>query len=204
MKLYYTPGACSLAVHIALRLAGQAFELERVDSTTKTTAGGADFRAVNARGYVPALVLDDGEVITEAPAVLQYIADTAPQAGLAPAPATLARTRLQEVLNFISSELHKAFKPFFAGTPIADADRPAAEQAVANRMGFAEALLSDGRPFLVGNRVTVADTYLFAVANWCNFIDIDLGRWPNVAALVERIGALPATREAMAAEGLTG
>lgn len=204
MKLYYTPGACSLAVHIALRLAGLSFELERVDPATKTTAGGADFRAVNARGYVPALVLDGGDVITEAPAVLQYIADHTPGAGLAPAPATLARTRLQEVLNFISSELHKAFKPFFTGSPIADADRPAAVQAVANRMGFAEALLADGRQFLVGDRITVADTYLFAIANWCNFIDIDLGPWPNVAALVQRVGALPATREAMAAEGLTG
>ena len=204
MKLYYSPGACSLAVHIALRMADRKFELERVDGATKTTEAGADYRAVNPRGYVPALTLDGGETITEAPSILPYIADQTPRAALAPAPATLARTRLQEALNFISSELHKAFKPFFSGSPLADADRPAAEQAVANRMGFAEALLADGRQHLVGDRVSVADLYLFTVANWCNFIGIDLGRWPNVQALVARIGALPATRDAMAAEGLTG
>ncbi|MEQ8813181.1 MAG: glutathione binding-like protein [Thalassobaculum sp.] len=204
MKLYYSPGACSLAVHIALRLADQPFEMERVDSATKTTETGADYRAINPRGYVPALILDGGETITEAPALLQYVADQAPQAALAPAPGTLARTRLQEALNYIASELHKAFKPFFSGAPIADTDRPAAEEVVANRMGFAEAMLSDGRRHLVGDRVSVADLYLFTVANWCNFVGIDLGRWPNVQALVGRIGALPATRDAMAAEGLTG
>ena len=195
MKLYYTPGACSLAVHIALRMADQKFELERVDSATKTTETGADFRAVNPRG---------GDTITEAPAVLQYVADRAPDAALAPAPTTLARTRLQEVLNFIASELHKSFKPFFSGTPLADADRPAAEEVVASRMRFVETMLADGRQHLIGDTVSVADLYLFTIANWCNFVGIDLGRWPNLKAFVARIGALPAAREAMAAEGLTG
>ncbi len=204
MKLYYTPGACSLAVHIALRMADQKFELERVDSATKTTETGADFRAVNPRGYVPALTLDGGDTITEAPAVLQYVADRAPDAALAPAPTTLARTRLQEVLNFIASELHKSFKPFFSGTPLADADRPAAEEVVASRMRFVETMLADGRQHLIGDTVSVADLYLFTIANWCNFVGIDLGRWPNLKAFVARIGALPAAREAMAAEGLTG
>lgn len=204
MKLYYTPGACSLAVHIALRMAGRPFELERVDPATKTTVSGADFRAVNPRGYVPALMLDGGETVTEAPAILQYVADLAPQADLAPAPATLDRTRLQEVLNFVSSELHKAFKPFFSGTPIADEARPAAEEGVANRLRFAEDWLADGRRHLVGDRLSVADLYLFAIANWCNVVGIDLGRWPHVKALVARVAALPATREAVAAEGLNG
>jgi glutathione S-transferase len=204
MKLYYTPGACSLAVHIALRMAGQSFDLERVDSATKTTASGGDFRDVNPRGYVPVLELDGGDSLTEAPAVLQYVADAAPQAGLAPAAGTLARVRLQEALNFVSSELHKAFKPFFSGTPITPETRPAAEEGVANRLRFVEAWLADGRQHLVGDRLSVADLYLFTVANWCNFVGIDLGRWPHVKSLVERVAAMPATREAMAAEGLTG
>lgn len=202
MKLYYSPGACSLAAHIALRMTGAEFEIEKVDTRTKMTASGADYTRISAKGYVPALQLPSGDVLTEAPAVLQYIADRNPAAALAPESATLERARLQEHLNFVSSELHKAFKPFFAGTPIADNARPAAEDVIAKRMVHIEALLTDGRMHLVGNTVSVADLYLFVVANWCNFIGIDLGQWPNVAAFVERMAALPAVREAMTAEGL--
>lgn len=202
MKLYYSPGACSLATHIALRMVGAEFTLERVDAATRWTETGADFEAINPKGYVPALRLADGGILTEAPAILQYIADRHPGAGLAPAPATLERARLQEHLNYVSSELHKAFKPFFAATPIDDGDRPAAVAVIARRLEPFEALLSDGRRHLVADALSVADLYLFVVANWCNFIGVDLGRWPAVAALVDRMAVLPVVREAMAAEGL--
>lgn len=202
MKLYYVPGACSLAAHIALRMAGIDFELDRVDARTKLTSTGEDFRSINAKGYVPALRLAGGAILTEAPAVLQYIADLAPMANLAPAPTTLERARVQEHLNFISSELHKAFRPFFAAEPISDAARPTAEAGIARWLAHVETHFADGRAFLVGGSRTIADVYLFVVANWCNLVGVDLSAWPRTAAFVERMSALPAVRAAMAAEGL--
>ena len=201
MKLYYAPGACSLSPHISLREAGVAFDLERVDTRTRTTASGADYLAVNPKGYVPALQLDGGEVLTEGAAVVQFIADRHPASGLAPANGTLERARLQEHLNFIASELHKAFTPLF--DPSApEAAKQAAPAAIARRLDHVERLLADGRSWLLGERFSVADAYLFTVANWTGPTGIGLDRWPKLAAFVARVAARPAVQAAMRAEGL--
>jgi glutathione S-transferase len=201
MKLYYKPGACPLASHIALHETGRQFEIEAVDTATGRTESGADYRAINPKGYVPALGLDDGTVLTEGAAVLQYIADTTPDAGLAPTAGTLARARMQEQLNWIGTELHKAFGPLFrAGT--SEAEQDAARVAVAGKFDFIEIQLADGRAWLVDDRFSVADAYLFVVSNWANFTGIDLARWPNLAAFVSRCAARPSAQAAMRAEGL--
>ncbi|TAJ37367.1 MAG: glutathione transferase GstA [Reyranella sp.] len=201
MKLYYAPGACSLSPHISLREAGAAFDLERVDTRTRTTESGADYLAINPKGYVPALQLDDGEVLTEGAAVVQFIADRHPAAGLAPANGSLERARLQEHLNFIASELHKAFTPLF--DPSAPkAAKQAAPAAVARRLDHFERLLADGRAYLLGERFSVADAYLFTVASWTGPTGIGLDRWPRLAAFVARVAARPAVQAAMQVEGL--
>jgi glutathione S-transferase len=201
MKLYYAPGACSLSPHISLREAGAAFDLERVDTKTRTTQSGADYLAINPKGYVPALQLDGGEVLTEGAAVVQFIADRHPAAGLAPANGSLERARLQEHLNFIASELHKAFTPLF--DPSApEAAKQAAPAAVARRLDHIERLLADGRAYLMGERFSVADAYLFTVASWTGPTGIGLDRWPRLAAFVARVAARPAVQAAMRAEGL--
>ncbi len=201
MKLYYKPGACSLASHIALYEAGTVFQIEAVDTDRGRTATGADFRAINRNGYVPALELAGGEILTEGAAVLQWVADQHPGAGLAPVAGTLDRARLQEALNWISSELHKAFGPLFRASA-SDEDRAAARINVAARFDRAHDLLADGRDWLVAGRFSVADAYLFAVASWANFTGIDLARWPALAAHVARVGARPSAQKAMKAEGL--
>lgn len=201
MKLYYKPGACSLASHIALYETGAAFQIEAVDTDTGRTATGADFRAINPKGYVPALELAGGQILTEGAAVLQWIADQHPGAGLAPGAGTLDRARLQEVLNWISSELHKAFGPLFRAAAT-DEDRATARINVAAKFDRADDLLADGRDWLVAGRFTVADAYLFAVVNWANFTGIDLARWPALAAHVARVAARPSAQKAMTAEGL--
>lgn len=201
MKLYYAPGACSLSPHISLREAGVSFDLEKVDTRTRRTESGADYLSINAKGYVPALQLDDGEVLTEGAAVVQFIADRHPDAGLAPAGGTLERARLQEHLNFIASELHKAFTPLF--DPSApEAAKQAAPAAVARRLDHVERLLADGRAFLLGERFSVADAYLFTVASWTGPTGIGLDRWPRLAAFVARVAARPSVQAAMRAEGL--
>ena len=201
MKLYFKPGACPLASHIALYETGHAFDIEAVDTATGLTASGADYRAINPKGYVPALGLDDGSILTEGAAVLQYIADHHPEARLAPAVGTLSRARLQEHLNWIGTELHKAFGPLFrAGT--SDADKDLARTAVAGKFDFIESQLEDGREWLVADRFSVADAYLFVVSNWASFTGIDLARWPNLAAFVSRSAARPSAQAAMRAEGL--
>ncbi|MFV0473202.1 MAG: glutathione transferase GstA [Pikeienuella sp.] len=199
MKLYYKPGACSLASHIALREIGADFGIEKVDTARGVTETGADFRAVNPLGYVPALALADGDVITEGPAILQFIADSAPESGLAPAAGTRARTKLQSLLNFIGTELHGAFGVFFRG-----AGDEAAKARLNARMDRFDAMLADGRAFLTGETFTVADAYAFVVASWTRPLKIDLSRWPHVAAFVERVAARPAVQAAMKAEGLLG
>lgn len=201
MKLYYKPGACPLASHIALYEAGAAFETEAVDTDTGRTVTGDDFRAINPNGYVPALRLDDGTILTEGAAVLQLIADRHPESGLAPEAGSFDRARLHEALNWISSELHKAFGPLFRSSSTED-EQEAARIAVAAKFDRVEAQLSDGRAWLVANRFSVADAYLFAVANWANFTAIDLPRWPNLAAFVSRVAERPSTQKAMKAEGL--
>lgn len=202
MKLYYKPGACSLASHIVLREVGEDFGLEKVDTKQQSTETGEDFSKINPNGYVPALQFDDGQVLTEGAAILQYVADSHPHAGLAPAAGTLERARLQEHLNFVASELHAAFGPFFASEPPKGEARKTAEARVAKRMDHVERILSDGREYLLGNGFTVADAYLFVVANWSNFVDIDLAQWPNVDAFVKRVGTRKTTQDALRAEGL--
>lgn len=201
MKLYIKAGACPLASHIALYESGLPFEVETVDTATGLTASGANYRALNPKGYVPALELTSGDILTEGAAVLQFIADRAPAGELAPAPGTLARARLQELLHWIGAELHKAFSPLFRdGTT--EEGKAAARTAVAAKFDLIEAQLSDGRNWLVEDRYSVADGYLFVVANWANFVGIDLPNWPHLAAHVARTAARPATQAALRAEGL--
>ena len=201
MKLYYAPGACSLASHITLREVGADFDLEKVDVRQKKTERGADFRAINPKGYVPALGLRNGEVLTEGAAILQFIADQHPKAGLAPAAGTLERARLQEQLNFIASELHKAFSPLF-NPALTEAEKAAAKERVGQKLDLVETFLSDGRSHLLGDSFSVADAYLFTVVNWAGHTGIDLERWPHIAAFQQRIAAREAVQEAMKAEGL--
>jgi glutathione S-transferase len=200
MKLYFSPGACSLSPHIVLREAGLAFDLEQVDLGSKKTKKGADFARVNPKGYVPALVLDDGEVLTEGPAIVQYLADLAPEAGLAPKAGTMDRYRVQEWLNFITSELHKGFSPLFRPDTPEDY-KTIAKENLAKRFAFLDQHLAAKR-YLMDGQFTVADAYCFTVVNWSNFVGLDLGRWPNLKAYLARVGGRPKVAEAMKAEGL--
>lgn len=202
MKLYYAPGVCSLAVHIALREAGIPHTLEKVDLATKQTASGDDFNRVNPLGYVPALELNTGEVLLEAPAILQYLADQKPDAGLAPAAGTIERARLQQHLNFTASELHKAFGPFFAAVKPEGAQREQALSKLHSRLDRLDAILRDGRNFLMGSDFSIADTYAFVVASWSGPVGLDLGQWPHIAAYVDRVRQRPHVQEAMRREEL--
>ena len=198
MKLYFAPFACSLSPHIVLREAGFDFDLEKVDLRKKVTASGEDYTTVNPKGYVPALRLDSGEVITEGPAIVQYLADQVPDRGLAPANGTLARTRLQEWLTFIGTEIHKTFSPLFQSTT-SDEQREAIKERLGHRFTYVQAQL-EGKDYLLGDHFSVADAYLFTVLSWSGFVKIDLGQWPGLAAYVARVGARPAVAEAVAAE----
>jgi glutathione S-transferase len=201
MKLFYSPGACSLSPHIVLRELGLRFELERVDAATKKTETGRDYLKTNPKGYVPALELDSGDVLTEGAAIVQFLADRNLDAELAPPAGTLQRARLQEHLNFLASELHKAFGPLFA--PQAGAEAKAAAPAnIGRRLDHIEAVLGDGRPYLLGERYSVADAYLFVIAGWTKPTGIGLARWPNVAAHQARVARRSAVQAAMRAEGL--
>lgn len=200
MRLYFTPGACSLAPHIALREAGLDFELEQVDLQTKRTKSGADYTEVNPKGYVPALRLDDGQVLTEAATILQYVADQKPESGLAPAPGSIERYRLQEWLNFIATELHKGFSPLWKpDTP--EAYKTVVKDNLAKRFSHLDQRLA-GNQYLVNDRFTVADAYAFVIANWAKHFGIDLAPWPNLAAHRDRVAARPKVQEALKAEGL--
>lgn len=201
MKLYYKPGACSLASHIALTEAGANFALESVDTDAAITETGASYLDINPKGYVPTLELDEGARLTEGAAVLQYIADTNADANLAPSNGTLSRTRVQEYLNWTSSELHKAFSPLF-NAQTTDAGKADARKAVAKRFDLLEEQLADGRTWLVDDTFSVADAYLFVVANWAHFTEIDLSPWPSIAAFIDRAAARPSSRAAMRVEGL--
>jgi len=201
MKLYYKPGTCSLASHIVLREIGKIFELESVDTDAKTTETGADFSKINPKGYVPALRLGSGEVLTESPAILQYIADQNPDADLAPKPGTLERARLQEHLNYISAELHKAFVPFFS-PHASDDEKRVAKANVELKMDHFESIFSDGREYLLGNKFSVSDAYLFVVSSWTKFTGIGMDKWPNIAAFSTRIAGRENVKNAMHTEGL--
>jgi glutathione S-transferase len=201
MKLYYTPGACSLSPHIVLREAGLPHDLEKVDLKTRKTETGADFVAVNDKGYVPVLQLDDGQRLTEGPAIVQYLADLRPSAKLLPPAGSIERARVQEWLNFITTELHKGFAPFFsADTP--DDYKPVARQKLEGRIGYLDRQFADGRSYLTGASFTVADAYLFVVLGWGKHIGLDIARWPNVAAYAARVAQRPKVQEALRAEGL--
>ena len=200
MKLFFSPGACSLSPHIVLREAGLPFELAKVDLATKKMEDGGDYRSINPKGYVPALGLDNGEVLTEGPAITQYLADRVPEKKLAPAAGTMERYRLQEWLNFITSELHKSFGALF--NPKASEDwKAAARELLDRRIGYVAAQL-EGRNFLLGDTFTVADAYLFTVLNWAHWVKLDLSRWPGITDYLKRVAARPAVREALKAEGL--
>jgi len=200
MKLYYAPGACSLASHIVLREAGLAHTLDKVDTATKRTAEGKDFLAVSPHGYVPALEIEPGFVLTEGPAILQYLADKVPAAQLAPANGTVERYRLQSWLNFITSEIHKGFSPLFKPSMPPEAKALFVEQ-LGQRFDVVERHLAR-HDYLMGERYSVADVYLFVTTNWAAYLGISLDRWPAINALRARVAARPAVQAAMAAEGL--
>lgn len=201
MKLYYAPGACSLAPHILLRETGAVFTLEKVDLGAKETETGADFSAINPKGYVPALQMDDGEVLTEGVVMQQYIADQKPDTKLAPARGTKERRKLEELLVYLSTEVHKTFSPLF-GPTTPDDYKAQVKERIGQRFNFLEKQLSDGRQFLTGDQFTIADAYFFTLSNWTRPTGIDLSRWPNIAAFAGRVAQRPAVQAALKAEGL--
>jgi glutathione S-transferase len=197
MKLYIFPGACSMASNIALHEAGIQFELSKVDHRTKR-ADGVDFATINPKGYVPALRLDDGQVLTENVVVLQYIADLNPAAKLAPVAGTMERYRLQEWLSFINSELHKSFSPLFSSEATEDM-KTYARNNLSKRLAYLEGALGD-KKYLMGDQFTVADAYLFTVLGWGSHVGVETG--PKLKGYVDRVRARPHVIEAMTAEGL--
>jgi glutathione S-transferase len=200
MKLYYSPGACSLSPHIALREAGLAFEAVLASTKSHKLQDGTDYYAINPLGYVPMLELDDGTRLREGPAIVQYIADQAPTKNLAPANGTLPRYRLQEWLTFIGTEVHKQFSPLFnPATP--EEVKTMQKEKLSSRFKWIEAELKD-KQYLMGDNFSVADGYLFTVTNWAPRVDIDLAPYPNLVAYRARVAARPAVQEAMKAEGL--
>jgi glutathione S-transferase len=200
MKLYYAPGACSLSPHIVLREGGFNFDLEQVNNQEKKTKSGKDYWTINPKGQVPVLELDNGERLTEGPVIVQYLADQKPAAGLAPAGGTMERVRVQEWLNFTTSELHKSFGPIFRPTT-PDEYKKISKENLGKRFDWLDKQLA-GRQYLTGDKFTVADAYLFTVLRWAARVDIDLAKWPNLKAYVDRVGARPKVREALQAEGL--
>jgi glutathione S-transferase len=200
MKLYYVPGACSLSPHIVLREAGLPFTAIKVDLRSKAMDSGGDFRSINPKGYVPALQLDDGTVLTEGPAIVQYVADQAPAAQLAPANGTLARYQLQEWLNFITSELHKQFSPLFDAT-MPEEVKAKQRDKLGQRFDWISTQL-EGKDYLTGAQFTVADAYLFTVLRWGQWTGIDIAKWPVLQQYQARVEARPKVREALVAEGL--
>ena len=199
MTLYFAPGACSLASHILAEEEGLPITYEQVDLKSHKTMSGADYRRINPKGYVPALKLEDGTVLTENVALLQFLADLKPEKGLAPARPSMARVHLEEWLAYISSELHKAFAPIFHNK--GENEQKDAKREIETRLAYAETQLAKGK-FLLGDGFTAADAYLFVMLTWCDKAKIDLGKFPHLSEYRERMKARPAVRTAMAAEGL--
>ncbi len=200
MKLYYSNGACSLSPHIALREAGLPFELVRASTKTHKLDDGTDYYTINPKGSVPLLELDNGERLSEGPAIVQYIADLAPNSKLAPPNGTFERSRLQEWLNFITSELHKGFSPLFnPATP--EAYKPIAIENLKKRFSYVDGKL-EGKNYLMGDTFTVADGYLFTVTNWARLVKVDLSEYKDLGSFMERMAARPHVQEALKAEGL--
>ena len=200
VKLYFSPGACSLSPHIVLRESGLPFELEQVNLQSKKLKSGGDFLEVNPKGQVPVLKLDNGETLTEGPVIVQYIADQKPESGLAPKSGTMQRYHLQEWLNFITSELHKSFTPLFRpNTP--EEYAKISKENLAGKFNVLDKALGKNQ-YLMGDKFTVPDAYAFTVVGWSKYKDIDLSRWPNLKGYMDRVGARPKVQEAMKAEGL--
>lgn len=200
MKLFFSPGACSLAPHIVLREAGAVFSLEKVDTAKHTTAAGGDYYAINPKGQVPLLQLDDGTHLSEGPVIAQYIADSSGSTSLMPAAGSLARYRVMEWQNYITSELHKSFTPLFNANFDAAAKVLHAAQ-LRKKYEWVEAQLS-GAGYLTGEDFTAADAYLFTVTGWAKYVNLDLSDLPRLQGFLTRVAARPAVREAMKAEGL--
>lgn len=196
MKYYYSPGACSLHPQITLQETGLPVDLVRVDLRAHKTQDGGDYFAVNPKGYVPSLQLDDGTVLTEGAVITQYIADQRPEARMIPPPGTLDRYRVQEWLNFIATEIHKAFAPLFGGS---DEAKEQARARVSKRLDFVARAL-EGRSYLVGDSFSVADAYLFNMLTWTTFTGIDLGKWPALQAFFARVRERPSVQAALAAQ----
>jgi glutathione S-transferase len=202
MKLYYSPGACSLSPHIALREAGLAFEPVLASTKTHQLADGTDYYTINSLGYVPVLELDDGTRLREGPAIVQYIADQVPLKNLAPANGTLPRYRLQEWLTFIGTEIHKTFSPLF-NPAMPEEGKKILRDKLVSRFQWVSGQLA-GKDFLMGDQFSVADGYFFVVTRWAKPMNIDLSGAPNVVAHHERVAARPAVQEALKFEGLLG
>ncbi|MBP5989928.1 MAG: glutathione transferase GstA [Piscinibacter sp.] len=200
MKLYYSPGACSLSPHIVLREAGLAFEPVLASTKTHKLQDGTDYYGINPKGYVPLLELDNGERLTEGPVIVQYIADQAPAKKLAPAAGTMARYRLQEWLNFITSELHKSFSPLF-NPAMPEEGKALYRTRLGERFKWVDGQLA-GKNYLMGEDFSVADAYLFVVAGWGKHVGVDISSLANLGAFMARVAARPAVQEALKAEGL--
>jgi glutathione S-transferase len=200
MKLYYSPGACSLSPHIVLREAGLKFEPVLASTKTHKLQDGTDYYTINPKGYVPLLELDNGERLSEGPAIVQYIADQAPDKKLAPANGTFARARLQEWLNFTTSEIHKTYSPLF-NAAVPEEYKTMAKAKLQDRYRWVDSQL-EGKSYLLGDAFSVADAYLFTVTNWAPRVGVDLSAYKNIAAYMARVAARPAVQEAMKAEGL--
>ena len=200
MKLYYAPHTCSLSPHIVLRELGLPFDLVKVDNRTKQTADGRDFRTINPKATVAALELDDGQVLTEGPAIVQYLADLEPESGLAPRAGTWGRVRLQEWLNFVTSEIHAGSAPLF-NAALPEETLAYFRNRLFKRFDFLQDVLRH-QDYLAGASFSVADAYLFTVLGWCRFFAIDLGRWPALQAYAQRVGARPAVQASLRAESM--
>lgn len=199
MKLFYKAGACSLAVHIVLEETGLPYSTEAVDLGSKQLASGGDYLTINAKGYVPALQLASGEVLTEGPSITQYLADLVPAKQLAPANGTLERVRLQSWLTFIGTELHKAFGALFANAP--DEWKKVVIANLHKRLAYTDQQLA-GKRYLAGDSFTIADAYLFTVLNWCQYVGIDLAPYTKLQALIAEVAARPAVQKVLKDEGL--
>ena len=199
MKLYFSPGACSLSPHIVLLEAGIPFTLDKVNQGSKQTSSGQDFRTINPKGYVPALETDSGAILTEGPAIVQYLADLAPETNLAPPNGSIERYQMMSWLNFVGTEIHKNYSPLFDPSGSDDV-KNAARANLAKRYAYIDTTL-EGREYLTG-QFSLADIYLFVVTNWAAMVKVDLAPFPNVQALHQRIGARPAVQQALRAEGL--
>jgi len=200
MKLFYSPGACSLSPHIVAREIGIDVELEKVDTKTHTFNGGSDYYKVNPKGYVPALEIKAGDILTEGPAIVQYLGDQKPQSGVVPAAGSAQRYRLQEMLGYINSEIHKTYSPLF-NKAISEETANERREYLKKRYAYLEGVLAT-KQYLVDNKFSAADAYLYTVTRWAPFVKVDLAGFPNLREFQARVEARPAVQQALKEEGL--